>query len=263
MMVVIFFTTSEEVSLASPEPVTSRQTLLFLRHNRAFWILCGASFVGVIGSAIGGKSIVYYISYYAGHPESVSNVMSVGILGAGIGIPLWTLTARHLSKRWVWVIGASGVVLLNLALFFSDAKAVATLFVLAFCNGAMGSAVAVMFWSMLPDTVEYGQWVSRVRDDGIVFGLSQLISKAGSGLGVGMIGMVLSVIGYTAGVDQSAETLQGIRATAFLIPAGASALSALIILFYPLDMQLHSRIVRALEHREKAARREYRIPPLP
>ena len=263
MMVVIFFTTSEEVSLASPEPVTSRQTLLFLRHNRAFWILCGASFVGVIGSAIGGKSIVYYISYYAGHPESVSNVMSVGILGAGIGIPLWTLTARHLSKRWVWVIGASGAVLLNLALFFSDAKAVATLSVLAFCNGAMGGAVAVMFWSMLPDTVEYGQWRSRVRDDGIVFGLSQLISKAGSGVGVGMIGMVLSVIGYKAGVDQSAETLQGIRATAFLIPAVASALSALIILFYPLDMQLHSRIVRALEHREKAARREYRIPSLP
>ena len=78
-----------------------------------------------------------------------------------------------------------------------------------------------------------------------------------------MIGMVLSVIGYTAGVDQSAETLQGIRATAFLIPAVASALSALIILFYPLDMQLHSRIVRALEHREKAARRKYRIPSLP
>ena len=45
----------------------------------------------------------------------------------------------------------------------------------------MGGAVAVMFWSMLPDTVEYGQWRSGVRDDGIVFGLSQLISKAGSG----------------------------------------------------------------------------------
>ena len=46
-----------------PPKVTSRQTLSFLRHNRAFWILCGASFVGVIGSAIGGKSIVYYVNY--------------------------------------------------------------------------------------------------------------------------------------------------------------------------------------------------------
>ena len=249
MMVVIFLTTSNEVSLASRQTVTSRQTLSFLCHNRAFWILCGASFVGVIGSAIGGKSIVYYINYYAGHPDSVSEVMSIGILGAGIGIPLWTLIARQLTKRWVWMIGASGAALVNLALFFLDVTAVSTLSALIFCNGIMGGAVAVMFWSMLPDTVEYGQWRSRIRDDGIVFGLSQLISKAGSGLGVGMIGLLLSAIGYTAGIDQSAETLQGIRASAFLIPAAASLLSALVIAFYPLDSTLHARIVRGLARR--------------
>ena len=249
MMVVIFLTTSNEVSLVSRQTVTSRQTFSFLRHNRAFWILCGASFVGVIGSAIGGKSIVYYINYYAGHPDSVSEVMSIGILGAGIGIPLWTLVARQLSKRWVWMIGASGAALVNLALFFLDVTAVSTLSALIFCNGIMGGAVAVMFWSMLPDTVEYGQWRSRIRDDGIVFGLSQLISKAGSGLGVGMIGLLLSAIGYTAGIDQSAETLQGIRASAFLIPAAASLLSALVIAFYPLDSTLHARIVRGLARR--------------
>ena len=180
MMVIIFLTTSQEVSLAGSKTVSTRQTLSFLRHNRAFWILCVASVVGVIGSAMGGKSIVYYIEYYAGHPASVSNILSIGILGAGIGIPIWTVVARHLSKRWVWVIGASGASLLNLALFLFDVKAVATLSVLAFCNGLIGGAVAVMFWSMLPDTVEYGQWHSGARDDGIVFGLSQLISKAGS-----------------------------------------------------------------------------------
>ena len=249
MMVVIFLTTSNEVSLASHQRITSRQTLSFLRHNRAFWILCGASFIGVIGSAIGGKSIVYYINYYAGHPDSVSEVMSIGILGAGIGIPLWTLVARHLSKRWVWIIGASGAALVNLALFFLDVKAVSTLSALVFCSGIMGGAVAVMFWSMLPDTVEYGQWRSSIRDDGIVFGLSQLISKAGSGLGVGIIGLLLSAIGYTAGIDQSAETLQGIRASAFLIPATASLLSALVIAFYPVDSTLHARILRGLARR--------------
>jgi GPH family glycoside/pentoside/hexuronide:cation symporter len=252
MMVIIFLTTSQEVSLISTKAVTNRQTLSFLRHNRAFWILCGASLVGVIGSAIGGKSIVYYINYYVGRPESVSDVMSIGILGAGIGIPLWTVVARHLSKRWVWVIGASGASLLNLALFLFDVKDVNTLSALAFCNGLIGGAVAVMFWSMLPDTVEYGQWRSGVRDDGIVFGLSQLISKAGSGLGVGMIGLLLSAIGYTAGIEQSAATLQGIRASAFLIPAAASALSVLVILFYPLDAQLHARIVRGLARRNLA-----------
>lgn len=255
MMVIIFLTTSNEVSLAPAKTVTNRQTLAFLKHNQAFWILCGASLVGVIGSAMGGKSIVYYINYYAGHPDNVSSVMSIGILGAAIGIPLWTLVATRISKRWVWVIGASGGAMVNLALYLFEVKALTTLTMLAFCNGIMGGAVAVMFWSMLPDTVEFGQWRSGVRDDGIVFGLSQLISKAGSGLGVGMIGLILSAIGYSAGVDQSTETLQGIRASSFLIPVTASVLSALIILSYPLDANRHARIVRMLQRRNVRIKR--------
>ena len=250
MMVIIFLTTKEEVTLSDAKSVSNRQTLNFLRHNRAFWILCGASLVGVIGSAMGGKSIVYYIHYYAGHPDSVSSVMSIGILGAGVGIPLWTLVARHLSKRWVWILGASGAACLNLALYFFNVTEVTTLTALAFSNGIMGGAVAVMFWSMLPDTVEFGQWRSGVRDDGIVFGLSQLISKAGSGIGVGVIGLILSAVGYLPGVEQSTDALQGIRAFSFLIPAAASLLSVLIIIFYPLDSQLHGRIVRVLRHRK-------------
>lgn len=252
MMVIIFLTTSREVTLASSAHITNRQTLAFLRHNYAFWILCGASLVGVIGSAMGGKSIVYYISYYAQAPEGVSGILSLGALGAAIGIPLWTLASRRLSKRWVWFIGASGAALISLAMYVLDVTAVATISALVFCGGVMGGAVAVMFWSMLPDTVEYGQWRSGVRDDGIVFGLSQLISKAGSGLGVGVIGLVLSAIGYTAGAVQTSDALQGIRASAFLIPAAANALSALIILFYPLNARRHARIVRILRRRDLA-----------
>ena len=90
----------------------------------------------------------------------------------------------------------------------------------------------------------------------LCLGLSQLISKAGSGLGVGMIGLLLSAIGYTAGIVQSAETLQGIRASAFLIPATASLLSALVIAFYPLDSTLHARIVQGLARRARRSKKK-------
>ena len=119
-----------------------------------------------------------------------------------------------------------------------------------------------MFWSMLPDTVEYGQWRSSIRDDGIVFGLSQLlISKAGSGLGVGMIGLLLSAIGYTAGIDQSAETLQGIRASAFLIPATARPAVRVSDCLLSSGLASHTRILRGLARRaprvKKAENRHY------
>ena len=46
-----------------------------------------------------------------------------------------------------FVIGASGAALVNLALYIFEVKALTTLTMLAFCNGVMGGAVAVMFWS--------------------------------------------------------------------------------------------------------------------
>jgi GPH family glycoside/pentoside/hexuronide:cation symporter len=104
-------------------------------------------------------------------------------------------------------MGGGGVVIGNCIILALEIIDVATLSALATFSGFCGGSVAVMFWSTLPDTVEFGEWRSGVRDDGILFGLCQFISKAGSGLGVGMIGLFLSFIGYNANEAQSEEAL--------------------------------------------------------
>ena len=246
VMSVVFFTTSEKPVAPTQVQLTTAQTLTFVKSNTAFWILCAASFIGIIGSTMGGKAMVYYISYYVGHPDAVSTILSLGILGACAGIPLWTLVARKHSKRAAWIMGGGGVVFGNCTILALEIIDVATLSALAIFSGVCGGSVAVMFWSMLPDTVEFGEWRSGVRDDGILFGLCQFISKAGSGLGVGMIGLFLSFIGYSANEAQSEEALQGIRMATFLIPAVCSLGSVAIITLYPLDAFTHQRIVRAL-----------------
>ncbi|MBT6023856.1 MAG: hypothetical protein HOH12_01295 [Gammaproteobacteria bacterium] len=253
VMSVVFFTTSEKPIAATQLQLTTAQTLDFVKSNTAFWVLCAASFVGIIGSTMGGKALVYYISYYAGQPEAVSTILPLGILGACVGIPLWTLIARKLSKRAVWIMGGGGAVIGNCVILALEVTDVAGLSALAIFSGVCGGSVAVMFWSMLPDTVEFGELRSGVRDDGILFGLCQFISKAGSGLGVGMIGLLLSFIGYSANEVQSEEALQGIRMAAFLIPAVCSLGSIALITLYPLDELTHGRIVRALLWKRRRA----------
>ena len=253
VMSVVFYTTAEKPIVADQVQLTTAQTLAFVKSNTAFWVLCGASFVGIIGSTMGGKALVYYISYYADQPEAVSIILPLGILGACIGIPLWTLVARRLSKRAVWIMGGCGAAIGNFVLLGLEITDVASLSALVIFSGICGGSIAVMFWSMLPDTVEFGELRSGVRDDGILFGLCQFISKAGSGLGVGMIGLLLSFIGYSANEVQSEETLQGIRMAAFLIPAVCSLCSVAVITLYPLDELMHRRIVRALLWRRRRA----------
>ncbi len=246
VMAVVFYTTDEKPIVADQLQLTTAQTLAFVKSNTAFWVLCGASFVGVIGSTMGGKALVYYISYYVGQPEAVSTILPLGILGACIAIPLWTVVAAKFSKRIVWIMGGGGAAIGNFLILGLEITDVVSLSALAIFSGVCGGAIAVMFWSMLPDTVEFGEWRSGVRDDGILFGLCQFTSKAASGLGVGMIGLILSFIGYSANEVQSEATLQGIRLVAFLLPALCSLGSIAIIILYPLDELTHGRIVRAL-----------------
>ena len=255
-MSVVFFTTDEKPIASTQVQLTTAQTLAFVKSNTAFWVLCAASFVGIIGSTMGGKALVYYISYYAGHPEAVSTILPLGILGACFAIPLWTVVARSYSKRVVWVMGGGGAAIGNFLILGLEITDVPTLSALSIFSGVCGGAIAVMFWSMLPDTVEFGELRSGVRDDGILFGLCQFISKAGSGLGIGIIGLLLSFMGYNANQVQSEEALQGIRMAAFLIPAVCSLGSIVIIILYPLDEVTHRRIVRALLWKRRKAEAE-------
>lgn len=256
VMSVVFFTTDEKPIASTQVQLTTAQTLAFVKSNTAFWVLCAASFVGIIGSTMGGKALVYYISYYAGHPEAVSTILPLGILGACFAIPLWTVVARSYSKRVVWIMGGGGAAIGNFLILGLEITDVATLSALSIFSGVCGGAIAVMFWSMLPDTVEFGELRSGVRDDGILFGLCQFISKAGSGLGIGIIGLLLSFMGYNANQVQSEEALQGIRMAAFLIPAVCSLGSIVIIILYPLDEVTHRRIVRALLWKRRKAEAE-------
>jgi len=251
LMAVTFFATAEKPVADNQVQLTTAETLEFVKHNTAFWVLCWASFIGIIGSTIGGKSLVYYINYYAGQPDAVSGVIALGILGACLSIPLWAFVAHGFSKRMVWIIGGCGAAIGNLLVFGFEVRHIPLLSAMAVFNGIFGGAMAIMFWSMLPDTVEYGQWRSGVRDDSIVFGLSQFISKAGTGIGVGTIGFLLSFIGYSANEVQSAETLQGIRQTTFLLPMISILGSVAIIFYYPLDALTHQRIVQALQWKSR------------
>ena len=115
----------------------------------------------------------------------------------------------------------------------------------------VGTAAAIVaFWAMLPDTVEYGQWKSGIRDEGIVFGLFQFSQKAASGLGVGAVGLLLQLFGYVPNQAQSENTLEAMMQMNFLIPAALVVVAALVLLAYPMRGRRHAAIVAELEARE-------------
>ena len=121
--------------------------------------------------------------------------------------------------------------------------------------GFAAGAGYLTFWAMVPDTVEYGEWHSGVRAEGLIFGLIAFVQKAALGVAVGLLGQALGAIGYQANTAQSPQTLADMRLLMTLVPIATVALGAAFIAFYPLDQRLHMRLVAALAQRQTRRRR--------
>jgi GPH family glycoside/pentoside/hexuronide:cation symporter len=121
--------------------------------------------------------------------------------------------------------------------------------------------LALTFWSMLPDTVEYGEWTSGLRAESFVFGLGQFFLKVAMGLGAGLFGLALDLVGYVPNVAQTPQTLQGMKTIMVVMPAVGLALGALAMLFHPLKRGVHESIVEQLAERRAAAPEALAIQP--
>ncbi|AWW74423.1 glycoside transporter [Erythrobacter sp. KY5] len=252
IMMVVFLATKEKVSKrdthAPAVPAGSlRQSIGFLRANSAFWILFAAVFLGALGSSVGSKALVYYVTYVVEEPEQVSTLLTVSLLVTGASIPLWAWAGTRYSKRDVWFCGALGSVIAQAAMLILAPREMSQLYWLVCLAACFNGAFVTMFWAMLPDTVEFGEWRSGFRDEAIVFGLNQFALKAASGLGVGALGLALSLVGYIANERQTAETLEGLAWLSFGIPLIAAVLTAIVIRQSPLTRRKHDALVKWLE----------------
>lgn len=234
---------------ALPLPVMVRAILA----NRALLLVLGAVIIGSFCSTMFGKNLLYYFKYVVGNEKLASAALAVTALGTVLLVPIFAWLARTRGKRAAWLTGAVpsliGLVLWHVV----DGSSIPMLFVALGLISVGSAAYAVCFWSMLPDTVEYGEWKSGVRTESLVFGMAVLGQKIAVGLGAGFLGLALSHVGYVANAAQTPETIAGIKNMMFWIPLTGGLTAFALIWFYPLSLSLHAQIVEELAARKGGA----------
>lgn len=199
------------------------------------------------------KTLIYWFKYAIGAEQAASLALALTPLVLLIVAPLWAMFAGRTSKRAAWMTG-SAVALAGYLIFFALPMRESVNVYLAVAFIALGSSsFAVMFWAMLPDTVEYDQWISGERHEAKVFGFASFAQKAALGLNAFFLGVLLDVIGFVPNADQTEATLWGMKAVMSLIPA-LGVVAALIALWgYPIDKAYHADLKRKIAARAQGA----------
>ena len=252
----VFITSQEDTNLYDPEQrLPLADSLKFITANRALWFVCAAMIVTTVSQSVAGKSIVYIIKYNFDAESQTGAILGLQTLGAAISLPFWIWLANRTSKRFTWALGACGLGVWELLLYLFTPSGVTLLGASLFVVGFLFGAAIVMFWSMIPDTVEYGQWRSGIRDEGMAFSMATFSQKAGVGIGVGLLGVFLQKIGYVADVEQTRQSLEGLRQASFLLPSLCGFMTATIIVCHPLGRDTHAEILTSIAAQREAAPR--------
>ncbi|WP_306232696.1 glucuronide transporter [Agrococcus beijingensis] len=244
-----FFTAKETVR-RDVTKVTMRQSFAILKHNRPLAMLCISSFFFLTGMLAMSTVQLYYlrdvlqaIELYA----AVSIVQIIGTFGIGAMMP-WIV--RTLGKRNAYMLGGAVVVLGGVTAFMAPT----TLPWLGFAGLAIAtlgvSFNGMLVWALEADTVEYGEWKTGVRAEGIIYALFSFTRKTGQAIGGALAAYALAVGGYVAGAAEQSEAADlAIRAAVGLVPAIFSLLAVGVMVLYPLTDARHREIVAEIEQR--------------
>ena len=215
--------------------------------NGPFWLVFSATLIVVITTIFFGNNLIYYTKYALNLHEHQGTILFTSGIVAFLSIPIWWLISNNIGKKLTWLISSS-ITLIALLVFYlyEIDKLSELLFLVAFIGFGSGAG-GILFWSMLPDTIEYGEVHTGVRSESSLYGFMTFAQKGSIAFAIIILGLVLDFIGFQANEVQSDTTISNMKAIMTLIPSIGVALSLVIIYFYPIDAKMHKDLLRQLK----------------
>lgn len=158
---------------------------------------------------------------------------------------------RREGKRMTMVLSQGVTVVGLLGLCFGYGN-MALVFVFgSLVNAGFGMARSSV-WGMIPDTVEFGEWRSGERSEGVTYAAFIGVEKLGTAFSGIISGVALSIAGFVANAAQSPSAAFGILSLTTLLPALASLAVIAVVWGYRLDGQGFDRILSELKEKRRS-----------
>ena len=218
-------------------------------NNYAFLIVFASTLTLITTSIMFNKNLIYYTKYALDLHEYQGLILGVSSASAFLAIPVWAYSALKIGKRNSWLISMILLVFSFLFFYFYPIKNLLELLIVLAVLGIGNGATGVLFWSILPDTIEYGEWKTGVRTESSLYGFMTFAQKGGIAISALILGVLLTNIGFVPNTIQTEETLENLKTLMTFIPLSGVVLSFILVYFYPIDSKFHKKLIREINER--------------
>ncbi|MEH7098404.1 MFS transporter [Neobacillus vireti] len=195
---------------------------------------------------------IYYFKYYF-HNEGLLAISGmVMLLPTMIGVAFSSKVTKWIGIKKNLVIGAIvGIVGSAAIIALPPSSNGIILFmvlsvIISFFAGLSTPAQA----TMMPAAMDYTEWKTKLNVNAFMGSFQGFLQTLATALAGAITAGALAVFGYTAGVEQSSETLFGLKVLMSIIPAVVSILT-LSVIWFDLTEDKQAQIAKELEERRK------------
>lgn len=238
-----FFGTKERVRAAENEGEVQTEDVPFVTGIKAlfknkYWIMMtGMLALFFLMYSVNGGATVYYAKDILGDKNLVSTINGIFNIVQICGMFFIAMLVKKFGKRNVFALGLVLDIVGMLVLNFSGGS-MAIIVVSSVIRGIGNACGGATMWAMVSDTIDYGEWKTGCRTEGLVNSACSFGYKIGNGIGSALLGLILEIGGYvgTAAV-QTESALTSIKVCFVWIPILVYACGLVIMKFYHLDKE--------------------------
>ena len=250
---VVFFGTRERQAYMQQAQPSLRQSLRAALGNKPFIFGLIIFLFTWVSMDLLQTTLLYFIKYVVEKEPSSDLIMGTIFVTAVLVLPFWNWLAHRWNKRKAYIAGVAFWAAVQLVLVsLNPATPLIWLIGLCVLAGIGVSAAHVLPWSIIPDAIEWGEYHTGERHEGMFYSLITLAQKVASSIAVPLALLVLDVTNYLPNsAVQPASAVTGIRLIAGPIPAFLLCLGISFAVLYPLGRERYNQIKEELSARRQ------------
>ncbi len=256
LFLLCFKNTKERVTVSSErkETIGVVQSFKLIMKNGPWLLICGLWVAMCLGSGASGAVGTYYAKYVLGNDALSGYLTSVAIIPVLILMPFCVPLSLKFGKRNVCL---AGIVfdIIGACLILVNPTSFTWLVVCSIIKGVGSATLTGTIFAMVADTIEYGQWKTGTRVEGMLYSTTTFGAKIGSGLASAVALNIIASAGYDGlAAVQTDSALNAIKILYLYVPIPFFFLMGLCLVFYKLD-KIYPQVMADLKERENAAKK--------
>ncbi len=250
-MLLVFFGTREREEYMRQERPALLQSLRVALKNKPFVFGLLIFLMTWIATVILQDNLAFFIKHVVQREAESELIMGTVFVTAIIALPFWNWISYRTSKRWAYIGGIAFWAVVQIVLVTVTAQTgLALILFLCFLAGIGVAAAHVLPWAIIPDSIEWGEWQTGERHEGVFYSLVTLLRKVATSIAIPATLWLLHFTGYDGLAEQQpASAVMGLRVVIGPVPAVLLCLGIAFAYFYPLTRAKYAEIVRELERR--------------